>query len=122
MVWVMLTPLEFGASLTPMTRRYEHRWDATSTRSVPGLSGFPVTTVAIMGAPYHQFCPVAKAMEMLDERWTLLVIRELLAGSRHFNDLRRGLSRMSPSLLSKRLDQLVRSGIVERQRSGREVV
>jgi DNA-binding HxlR family transcriptional regulator len=61
-------------------------------------------------------------MEMLDERWTLLVIRELLAGSRHFNALRRGLPRMSPSLLSKRLDQLVRAGIVERERVGREVV
>jgi DNA-binding HxlR family transcriptional regulator len=75
-----------------------------------------------MGAPYHQFCPVAKAMELLDERWTLLVIRELLAGSQHFNDLRRGLPRMSPTLLSKRLSQLVRAGIVERRREGRDVV
>ena len=75
-----------------------------------------------MGSPYHQFCPVAKAMELLDERWTLLVIRELLAGSRHFNDLRRGLPRMSPTLLSKRLNQLVASGVVERRRDGREVV
>jgi DNA-binding HxlR family transcriptional regulator len=75
-----------------------------------------------MGAAYHQFCPVAKAMELLDERWTLLVIRELLAGSRHFNDLRRGLPRMSPSLLSKRLDQLTRAGVVTRDRTGREVV
>ena len=61
-------------------------------------------------------------MELLDERWTLLVIRELLAGSRHFNDLRRGLPRMSPTLLSKRLNQLVASGVVERRRDGREVV
>lgn len=75
-----------------------------------------------MGASYHQFCPVAKAMELLDERWTLLVIRELLAGSRRFNDLRRGLPRMSPTLLSKRLDQLVRAGVIERQRAGREVI
>lgn len=74
-----------------------------------------------MGSPYHQFCPVAKAMELLDERWTLLVIRELLAGSRHFNDLRRGLPRMSPTLLSKRLNQLVRAGIIERRRQGHEV-
>ena len=94
----------------------------TSTRSVPGLSGRPARTVVIMGSPYHQFCPVAKAMELLDERWTLLVIRELLAGSRHFNDLRRGLPRMSPTLLSKRLNQLVASGVVERRRDGREVV
>ncbi|MCI0690310.1 MAG: helix-turn-helix transcriptional regulator, partial [Sporichthyaceae bacterium] len=43
-----------------------------------------------MVTSYGQFCPVAKAMELLDERWTLLVVRELLAGSRHFNELRRG--------------------------------
>lgn len=67
-----------------------------------------------MGAPYHQFCPVAKAMELLDERWTLLIIRELLSGSGRFNDLRRGVPKMSPTLLSKRLGQLVRAGIVTR--------
>ena len=75
-----------------------------------------------MGAPYHQFCPVAKAMELLDERWTMLVIRELLSGGRHFNDLRRGLPRMSPTLLSKRLNQLVRAGVVDRRQEGREVL
>lgn len=75
-----------------------------------------------MGASYHQFCPVAKAMELLDERWTLLVIRELLSGSRHFNDLRRGLPRMSPTLLSKRLGQLTRAGIIERRDRGHDVV
>jgi DNA-binding HxlR family transcriptional regulator len=63
---------------------------------------------------YGQFCPVAKAMELLDERWTLLVVRELLQGSRHFNDLRRGLPKMSPALLSKRLKSLNRAGVVER--------
>lgn len=52
---------------------------------------------------YGRFCPVAKAMEVLDERWTLLVIRELILGSRHFNELRRGVPKMSPALLSKRL-------------------
>jgi DNA-binding HxlR family transcriptional regulator len=70
-----------------------------------------------VGASYHQFCPVAKAMEILDERWTLLLIRELVAGSDHFNDLRRGLPRMSPSLLSKRLRQLERAGILDRTTS-----
>jgi DNA-binding HxlR family transcriptional regulator len=68
-----------------------------------------------MGSSYHQFCPVAKAMELLDERWTMLVIRELLLGSRHFNDIRRGVPKMSPSLLSKRLRDLTRAGIVERR-------
>ena len=63
---------------------------------------------------YGQFCPVAKAMELLDERWTLLVVRELLRGSTHFNDLRRGLPKMSPALLSKRLKSLTRAGVVER--------
>lgn len=46
-------------------------------------------------AGYDQFCPMAKAMELLDERWTLLVVRELLLGSTHFNDLRRGVPKMS---------------------------
>lgn len=71
-----------------------------------------------MGASYHQFCPVAKAMELLDERWTMLVLRELIAGSRHFNDLRRGLPAMSPTLLSKRLQQLTRAGLVTRVEDG----
>ena len=68
-----------------------------------------------MGASYHQFCPVAKAMELLDERWTMLIIRELGCGSERFNDLRRGVPQMSPTLLSKRLQQLTRAGIVERR-------
>lgn len=71
---------------------------------------------------YGQFCPVAKAMELLDERWTVLVVRELLAGSTHFNDLRRGVPKMSPSLLSKRLQTLTRAGVVERSEAdGRTV-
>lgn len=63
---------------------------------------------------YGQFCPMSKAMELLDERWTLLVVRELLLGSRHFNELRRGVPKMSPALLSKRLKSLTRAGVVER--------
>lgn len=74
-----------------------------------------------MGGSYYQFCPVSKAMELLDERWTLLVLRELLVGSEHFNDLRRGLPRMSPSLLSRRLQQLARAGIIVRRDDGGEV-
>jgi DNA-binding HxlR family transcriptional regulator len=74
-----------------------------------------------MGAPYHQFCPVSKAMELLDERWTMLVVRELVMGSERFNDLRRGLPRMSPTLLSRRLQQLERAGIVERTTEGADV-
>jgi DNA-binding HxlR family transcriptional regulator len=74
-----------------------------------------------MGASYHQFCPVAKAMELLDERWTMLVLRELISGSQRFNDLRRGVPRMSPTLLSKRLNQLVAAGVIERAAAGQEV-
>ncbi|GAA3607132.1 winged helix-turn-helix transcriptional regulator [Microlunatus ginsengisoli] len=74
-----------------------------------------------MGAPYHQFCPVAKAMELLDERWTMLIMRELLYGSRRFTELRHGLPTMSPSLLSKRLQQLVRAGLVRREEAGGSV-
>jgi DNA-binding HxlR family transcriptional regulator len=70
---------------------------------------------------YGQFCPVAKAMELLDERWTMLVVRELLMGSRHFNDLRRGVPRMSPALLSKRLRTLIQAGVVERREHGGRV-
>lgn len=63
---------------------------------------------------YSQFCPVALAAEVLTRRWTPLLIRELLCGSTRFNDLRRGVPRMSPSLLSKRLDELEAAGIVTR--------
>jgi DNA-binding HxlR family transcriptional regulator len=64
---------------------------------------------------YGQYCPVAKAAELIDQRWTLLVIRELVAGSTRFNDLHRGVPRMSRTLLSKRLRQLVADGFVERR-------
>ncbi|WP_207062062.1 helix-turn-helix domain-containing protein [Motiliproteus sp. SC1-56] len=63
---------------------------------------------------YGQFCPIAKASEVLGERWTHLVVRELGAGSETFNDLRRGLPLISPSLLSTRLKTLERAGVAER--------
>jgi DNA-binding HxlR family transcriptional regulator len=63
---------------------------------------------------YNQFCPVAMAAEILCTRWTIIVLRELLAGSTRFNELRRGLPRMSPALLSKRLKDLEAAGIVAR--------
>ena len=64
---------------------------------------------------YNQFCPVAMASEILCTRWTLLVLRELIAGSTRFNALRRGLPRMSPALLSKRLKDLETAGIITRE-------
>lgn len=63
---------------------------------------------------YGQFCPLAMAAEILAERWTLLVVRELICGSMRFNDLQRGLPRMSSAMLSKRLKELEHSGIIDR--------
>ncbi|MGH8821913.1 MAG: winged helix-turn-helix transcriptional regulator [Rhodoferax sp.] len=65
-------------------------------------------------ASYRQFCPVAMAAEVLCNRWTLLLVRELMMGSCHFNDLRRGVPRMSSALLAKRLKELEAAGIVAR--------
>jgi DNA-binding HxlR family transcriptional regulator len=64
---------------------------------------------------YGQFCPVAKGAEVFAERWTPLVLRELLCGSTHFSDLHRGVPLMSRSLLSLRLKQLEQIGVVERK-------
>jgi DNA-binding HxlR family transcriptional regulator len=87
---------------TGQFRRGDVYWTQPTGKVLPDMS------------TYSQFCPVAKAMELLDERWTLLVVRELLDGSTHFNELRRGLPKMSPALLSKRLKSLARAGVVER--------
>jgi DNA-binding HxlR family transcriptional regulator len=64
---------------------------------------------------YGQFCPVAKACEVVAERWTPLVLRELIVGSRRFNDLHRGVPLMSRSLLTRRLRELEDAGVVERR-------
>ncbi len=61
---------------------------------------------------YGQYCPVTRALEVLGDRWTLLVVRDLLVGATRFNELARGLPGMSRGLLSKRLDQLERDGLV----------
>jgi DNA-binding HxlR family transcriptional regulator len=63
---------------------------------------------------YRQFCPVAMAAEVLCNRWTIVLLRELVSGSTRFNELRRGVPRMSPALLSKRLKELEQAGIVRR--------
>ncbi|RDH85752.1 MAG: transcriptional regulator [endosymbiont of Galathealinum brachiosum] len=64
---------------------------------------------------YGQFCPLAQATQLLCERWTLLVVREFIAGSTRFNELRKGVPLMSPTLLSRRLKQLESAGVIERQ-------
>lgn len=71
-------------------------------------------------ASYGQFCPVAMAAEILCTRWTIVLVRELAAGSTRFNDLRRGVPRMSPALLSQRLKDLEAAGIVHRTAVARE--
>ena len=68
-------------------------------------------------ASYQQFCPVAMAAEILCTRWTIVVLREMFAGSTRFNELRRGVPRMSPALLSRRLKELESAGIVARAAS-----
>ena len=66
---------------------------------------------------YGQYCPVARAAEILNERWTLLILRDVLGGARRFNEIRRGVPRMSPTLLSKRLKNLEQCGLLARRRA-----
>lgn len=70
---------------------------------------------------YGQFCPVALGAEIFAERWTPLILRELLAGGLRFSDIQRGVPRISRNLLVQRLDSLRRSGIIDRTaaRNGR---
>ncbi len=65
---------------------------------------------------YGQFCPVSKATEIIGEKWTLLILRELLMGTSRFNDFQRAMSRISPTVLNKRLKQLEEKGIVVKKR------
>lgn len=64
---------------------------------------------------YGQYCPIAQALEILGDRWTLLIIRDMLTGTTHFNDLERGLPGISRALLAQRLRQLQEAGIIEKQ-------
>jgi len=68
-------------------------------------------------AGYKQFCPVAMASEVLCTRWTMVLMRELIAGTTRFNDLRRGVPKMSPALLSTRLKEFELAGVIERRAS-----
>ncbi len=64
---------------------------------------------------YGQFCSVARALDLLGERWTLLVVRELLCGSRRFGEVHRGIPRISRTMLSARLRALLEAGVLERR-------
>ena len=71
---------------------------------------------------YQHFCPAARALEVVGEKWSLLIVRDLLAGPRRFSDLRRSLAAITPKWLSQRLRELEQAGIVEREAAGpREV-
>ena len=65
---------------------------------------------------YGQFCPLAQATQLLCERWTLIIIREFIAGSKRFSDLQKGVPLISPTLLSTRLKQLTKSGVIEQDK------
>ena len=64
---------------------------------------------------YGQYCPVARSVEILGDRWTLLIVRDLLDGKDRFNDLERGLPGIPRALLADRLRRLERTGLLERQ-------
>lgn len=70
---------------------------------------------------FGQYCPISRAVEVLGERWSLLIVRDMLCGATRFNDIARGLPGISRSLLAKRLRQLERAGIVERLDGGYEL-
>jgi len=65
---------------------------------------------------YGQFCPIAKALDVLGERWTILIVRELLVGATRFNELQRGLNLISPTILTKRLNDLADAGVIIRKK------
>jgi DNA-binding HxlR family transcriptional regulator len=69
---------------------------------------------------YGQFCPVALGAEIFAERWTPLILRELLLGGRSFSDIHRGVPRISRNLLTLRLESLRRSGIIEQVQTDTE--
>ena len=66
------------------------------------------------GKSYGLFCPISKACEILEPRWTMQILAEMGGGATRFNDIRRGIPRISPSLLSKRLKEMERNGLVDR--------
>ncbi|WP_278262267.1 helix-turn-helix domain-containing protein [Nocardia sp. AG03] len=65
-------------------------------------------------AGYGQYCPISRALDVLGERWSLLILRDLFVGTTRFNDLARGLPGLSRSLLAKRLRQFERAGLLEK--------
>jgi DNA-binding HxlR family transcriptional regulator len=71
---------------------------------------------------YQHFCPAARALEVIGEKWSLLIVRDLLAGPRRFADLRRSLSAITPKRLSERLSDLEEAGVIAREAAGQREV
>jgi DNA-binding HxlR family transcriptional regulator len=68
-----------------------------------------------ISAPYDMRCPIARTLDIVGERWTILILRDLVGGPRKFQDFERSLSGISPNTLSVRLKRLEESGLVERR-------
>lgn len=68
---------------------------------------------------YNQFCPIAMACEIIEPRWTLLILREMWSGSTRFNEIRRGVPSMSPTLLSTRLKGMEKNGLIIREENSK---
>src|SRR5918999_945416 len=64
---------------------------------------------------YEQYCPLARSLDLLGERWTLLIVRDLIAGPKRYTDLQRGLPGLATDLLTDRLRKLERAGVVRRR-------
>src|SRR5258705_13740171 len=80
---------------------------------LPGRRGGAYSRAIMKG--YGQFCPIAMACETFAERWTPLILRELLAGARRFNEIRQGMPMISRTLLTQRLRELEHAGVIESQ-------
>src|SRR5215475_14626069 len=119
----MNRPAHRGA--TPRSRRQSRgRRAAHRGNVVQNLNLSPAAAeqrLVGMDTTYGQFCPVALGAEVFAERWTPLILRELLAGSHRFSELQRGLPHIPRALLVQRLRSLERAGLIERRpaRAGR---
>lgn len=71
---------------------------------------------------YQHFCPAARALEVVGEKWSLLIVRDLLAGPRRFSELRRSLAAITPKWLSQRLQDLEEAGVIQREAAGHREV
>lgn len=114
-----IVPLPYR--LVGLARNVSHAGDARDRVAASALTG--TGSVLVERPPnrqnevmpsYREYCPIAVGAEFFGDRWTPLILRELILGSRRFNDIHRGLGRMSRTLLIQRLRELERRGIVER--------